>query len=92
MQKELSQSVLGVAGKNGSVISASLAAFLTGTANFFEVLQPILGSIAMVTTTWIAIAIFRKRDRLLQKELDLKDAQIASIDERKEKRGNSEPT
>lgn len=88
MTGELQQSVLDVTGKNGGVISVFLATVLTGTANVFEVIQPIVGGITSITVFCMACIIFRKKDKLFEKELELKEKQIAAIDERNSERGN----
>ena len=84
MANELGQSVMVVAGKNGGVIVATFATVFTGIANAFEVLQPIIGGTASLVCLGIAYVLFRKRDKLLEKEIELREAQIKEIADRKD--------
>ncbi|MCK5133243.1 MAG: hypothetical protein KAR40_13960 [Candidatus Sabulitectum sp.] len=84
MQRELQQSVMDVAGKNGGVISATLATVSSGLANSFEIIQPIIGGSTSLLALVITYVLFRKRDKLLEKEIELRDAQIKAIGTRKE--------
>ena len=86
MNNELQQSVLSVTGKNGGAISVFLATVLTGTANLFEVIQPIIGGMTSLVVFVMACIVFRKKDKLYDKELDLKEAKIRAISERKKER------
>ena len=86
MANEFQQSVLTATGKNGSAITAFLATVLTGTANIFEIVQPIIGGITSLVVFGMACIIFRKKDKLFDKEMELKEAQIKAISERKTER------
>jgi len=82
MQRELQQSVIIVAGKIWAVLGATCLTFLTGMANVFEVIQPIIGGTTSLLALVITFVLFRKRDRLLEREIKLKEAQLRAIDER----------
>ena len=84
MANELGQSVMVVAGKNGGVISATFATVFAGIANTFEAVQPIIGGTTSLVCLGIAYVLFRKRDKLLEKEIELREAQIKEIEDRKD--------
>lgn len=86
MASEFQQSVLAATGKNGSVIAAFSATVLTGTANLFEAVQPIIGGVTSLIVFTMACVIFRKKNKLFDKEMELKEAQIKAISERKNER------
>lgn len=90
MASEFQQSVLNATGKNGSAIAAFWATVLTGSANFFEVVQPIIGGVTSLVVFAMACIIFRKKDKLFDKELELKEAQIRAISDRKADREEGE--
>ena len=86
MAGDFQQSVLEATGKNGSSIAAFLATLVSGVANAFEVVQPIIGGTTSLVVFAMAYIIFRKKDKLFDKEIELKNAQIRAIDERRELR------
>jgi hypothetical protein len=90
MSNELQQSVMNVAGKNGAVVSATFATVFSGIAGFFEVIQPLIGSFTSMLALCITYLLFRKKDKLLTREIELKDAQIKAIGERKQGRGDEQ--
>lgn len=84
MPNEFQQSVMSVAGKNWGVITATCATVFSGMANFFEAIQPLLGSLTSLFALAITYLLFKKKDRLLEREIELKDAQIKAIGDRKQ--------
>lgn len=83
------QSVTSAAGNNGGVISVFLVTVSTGAANAFEAMQPIIGALISIATFIIFYKMSKKKDRLYEKEIELRDAQISVINERKESRGET---
>lgn len=86
MPNEFQQSAMNAAGKNWAVISATCATVFSGMANFFEAIQPLLGSLTSLLALALTYLLFKKKDKLLEKEIELKDAQIKAISDRKQDR------
>ena len=90
---ELRQSVLDAAGKGINALLVYLVPGVTALASFFKVVEPILAGFTMIASLVMAYLHFKRRDkimltkdRLMEAEIELKEAQIEAISTRKEER------